>query len=579
MILRLRVVVVLSCAFLAMASPRQTHADIVVAENLLVDLRVDDIAPGATSWLNNGSLGGSFSLVGQSTPGAMVNNFGASGVPGVVFTGAEPGFPGTAFQGPAAPAGITGAGTRSIEVWAFNPGVENEETLVSWGRRGGPNGSNLSFNYGSNGTFGAVGHWGAPDMGWNGTPVAGEWHHLAYTYDGSAVRVYQDGLLKNIRGLALNTHGLGAGAGSSTNPYTITVGAQNIDPVPNLEPGLRLSGAMTFVRVHEGALSTDDVRNNFLEDADAFGVTPPTPPPPPPAPFTPEIMPRGPKHRYSFNGDANDSVGGAHGTVVNPSGLDASFSTVPGQLDLRANNNLSSNQDFSLPTTRGAFVDLPNGIISALGAGGPAQATFEAWVNVETNRMWARIFDFGKSNVGENTSGGADMSNYIFLTPQGGANATRLGSRANPGTGFTESIVDDGRVLPTGGEHHIAVVWDEVAGTQTMYVDGQRLTNYVNNMPNNEIARSSSSPILANGSLAMLQDLNNFLGRAQWPDPLFDGLFNEFRIYDYALTGNQVNGNFVAGPDVVNAIPEPATVVGALAGGLILLALRRRRRA
>ena len=240
-----------------------------------------------------------------------------------------------AYQGPAAPIGITGAGTRSIETWVFNPAVAGEETLVAWGRRGGPEGSNISFNYGSNGTFGAVGHWGAPDMGWNGTPAANEWHHLAYTYDGTAVRVYQDGLLKNIRNLTLNTHGLGAGAGSSTNPYTITVGAQNVDPVPNLEPGLRLSGAMTFVRVHDGVLSSADVQNNFMEDADAFGVTPPPPPPPP---LTPEIMPRGPKHRYSFNGNADDSIGGAHGTVINPSGLDASFTTVPGQLDLRANN-------------------------------------------------------------------------------------------------------------------------------------------------------------------------------------------------------------------------------------------------
>jgi hypothetical protein len=221
---------------------------------------------------------------------------------------------------------------------------------------------------------------------------------------------------------------------------------------------------------------------------------------------------------------------------------------------------------------------LPNGTISALGASGPAQATFEAWVTVETNRFWARIFDFGRSDAGEDLSTNAPNSNYIFLTPQGGPGVTRLGSRANPGGGFVESLVDDGRVMPTGVEHHVAVVWDEVAGTQTLYVDGQRVTNYVNNMPNNELALPTSSAILANGSLSNLQDLNNWLGRAQWGDPLFDGLFNEFRIYDYALTGNQVNGNFQAGPNALNVIPEPATVVGALAGGLLLFALRRRRR-
>ena len=35
------------------------------------------------------------------------------------------------------------------------------ETIVAWGRRGGPDGSNMSFNYGANALFGAVGHWGS----------------------------------------------------------------------------------------------------------------------------------------------------------------------------------------------------------------------------------------------------------------------------------------------------------------------------------------------------------------------------------------------------------------------------------
>jgi hypothetical protein len=52
---------------------------------------------------------------------------------------------------------------------------------------------------------------------------------------------------------------------------------------------------------------------------------------------------------------------------------------------------------------------------------------------------------------------------------------------------------------------------------------------------------------LANSSLGTLDDLNNWLGRAQFGDPLFDGTFNEFRIYDRALTAGQVLGNFQAG--------------------------------
>jgi hypothetical protein len=46
-------------------------------------------------------------------------------------------------------------------------------------------------------------------------------------------------------------------------------------------------------------------------------------------------------------------------------------------------------------------------------------------------------------------------------------------------------------------------------------------------------------------------DNNNWLGRSQWPDPVFDGLFNEFRIYDHALTPGEVGADFIVGPDAV----------------------------
>ena len=125
-------------------------------------------------------------------------------------------------------------------------------------------------------------------------------------------------------------------------------------------------------------------------------------------------------------------LAGARGRSIPAGWTPASLPSLDNSICELITTSISSNQDFTLPATRGAYVDLPDGIISALGAGGPAQATFEAWINVETNRFWARIFDFGKSNGVENTSGGADMSNYIFLTPQGGPGVTRLGSRANP---------------------------------------------------------------------------------------------------------------------------------------------------
>ena len=43
---------------------------------------------------------------------------------------------------------LTGSADRSVEAWVWNPSVPAEETIVAWGRRGGPDASNWSMLYG-----------------------------------------------------------------------------------------------------------------------------------------------------------------------------------------------------------------------------------------------------------------------------------------------------------------------------------------------------------------------------------------------------------------------------------------------
>ena len=215
---------------------------IQTAGDLLVNLRADNSTAGTAAWGNSGTLGGAFAEVGD----AEVTTIG--GVPYVAFD------PNEAYRGPTAPADVTGSGDRSIEAWVRNPALSGEDTLAAWGHRGGPDASNLAFNFGSNATFGAVGHWGAPDMGWNGSPPADTLHHLVYTYDGTTARVYADGVEKNSRAVALNTHALATD--------TINLIAQN-----NAAGGLEFidSNGMNIavVRVHGGALTAGQVLANF----------------------------------------------------------------------------------------------------------------------------------------------------------------------------------------------------------------------------------------------------------------------------------------------------------------------------
>ncbi len=220
-------------------------AGIIVAEKLLVDLRADDLPLGpVTEWRNHGTLG----------------NFTARGIPVVevvdgrkAVTFANQSY----FVGPRSVPGIEGRGTRSIEVWVYNPAIPAEETMVSWSHRGGPDGTNMVFNYGNNTSYGAVGHWASADMAWAGShapaPAARTWWHLVYTYDGTTARLYVNGQPETSRTVVLNTH--------ANAP--IRVAAQSDDSGEGINAGFTFTGSIAEVRIHDGALSAADVAKNF----------------------------------------------------------------------------------------------------------------------------------------------------------------------------------------------------------------------------------------------------------------------------------------------------------------------------
>jgi len=224
-------------------------AGIIVAEELLVDLRAEDLEYGAgtTVWQNHGTLD-DFTAVG--TP--VVED--VAGRKAVTFD--EP----SHFEGPLSVAGIEGDGTRSIEIWVYNgPDFVGEETMVSWSHRGGPDGTNIGFNYGNHGTWGAVGQWGAAaDMPWSDphspAPAANNWWYLVYTYDGSTVRLYVNAEENTTRDVTLNTHG----------PNIIRVAAQSNDAGTGAQSGLGFTGSIAEVRIHDGVLSPEAIASNFV---------------------------------------------------------------------------------------------------------------------------------------------------------------------------------------------------------------------------------------------------------------------------------------------------------------------------
>ena len=258
------------------------------------------------------------------------------------------------------------------------------------------------------------------------------------------------------------------------------------------------------------------------------------------------------KHKYTFNSmSAADSVGTAHGTVVDPTGITGY--TQGGQLNLAGNNGEGSNQT---PFAAGAFVDLPNGTVTgAFQTGTLRAATFETWVTVETHRNWAEIYAFGTSNGGEDSSISGSDTDYITLIPANGAGSGTLWTVGHPAFGG-DAPADAGVVLPTGVQQHIVSVFDH---NNTAAGPNGTITQYLNGQP------AGTTPIHPNLQLDTMVDNNNWLGRSQWPDPLFDGYFDEFRIYDHALTAQEVGSNFAAGPDLPDRLSlEVNTNTGAV---------------
>ena len=511
------------------------YAQLQVADDLLINLEASTYVNN-TAWLSTGTIAEPF------TPFNTPLKVEVSGATGVFFDGAD------YFVGPNTIGTLHDFNANySIETWVYNGNTRPEESLVAWSSRGGPDGTNVSFNYGNDSRWGAMGHWGNPDMGWGPadgtdnslTPSLGLWHHLVYTYDGLGTqRVYVDGQLTNTEtGVTLDPK----------DALPIQLGAQR-EGNGVVSTGNTFSGVISKVRVHSGTLTDAQILNNFdFEKAQFPNVT------------QPQQLVKAPVNRYTFNDltTANDLtvvpdvIGGKNAPIRGPGAT------------------LSSNADgegVQLPggNQEQAYIDLPNGIISGKADGGLGyqSASYEAWVTVLGNSHWSRVMDFGASNEVEVTGpgGATNGTNFIFLSANVNSDSNMAIERGGTGsTGSGQRQAPGSTILNT--EMHLVLSYDASMQEWRWFQDGKLM----------EAFSSAGSPLTLN-------DVNNWLGRSNFGgDGNMNGIFNEFRIYDYALNQKEIAGNFLLGPDVVNVVPEPSSAL-LLAGAVTLLGARRRRR-
>ncbi len=269
-------------------------------------------------------------------------------------------------------------------------------------------------------------------------------------------------------------------------------------------------------------------------------------------------------NRWSFDQTAGgaptgtavtDSVGTATAAVV---GNGASFNGASLELPGTTTGNFS-------PANISAYVDLPDGLISS-----KTNLTVEIWATPLSIKRWQRLFDFGRmvngstaglsnsdrgsgASQGEiqpnatgsptNTTSSDDLSLAIHRDDI--ANTQRLMAKLDGGG---ELGTNSGATLEVGTQYHFVCTFTDGAGA--FGSTGGQVAWYQNG--------AQVATLDVNFQLASIEDYNNWLGRSMYSqDNNANIAYNEVRLYNHALSPEEIATNLIAGPDNLGDPPDP----------------------
>jgi autotransporter-associated beta strand protein len=215
-------------------------------------------------------------------------------------------------------------------------------------------------------------------------------------------------------------------------------------------------------------------------------------------------------NRYSFTTDATDSVGGQDGTLFGDA--------------------LVSGGQLVLDGTSGTYMELPPNLFNGANA---TALTIEFWATFGVNSGFARVFDFGYTNV---TGGNVVGANYVAFTPNNGSGSHQILIDSASDPAFQQVTTAAGAL--DGLTRHIACVIDSPNKTMSIY------TNGVLESVNTNMTIGINS----------LNDAFSYVGRSLFPnDPYLNGSIDELRIFKGALSGITIKQSDDQGPDTLLA--------------------------
>ena len=234
-------------------------------------------------------------------------------------------------------------------------------------------------------------------------------------------------------------------------------------------------------------------------------------------------------NRWSFNEasgtNATDSVSGAIAVLMNGASLSG------GQANI-GNGTGETSADY----TNGQYIVLPSTICSNYSA-----MTIETWItpglDVISGNQWGRIWDFGNTaNLNQSNMGGSGAWMFARIgAASGGISPEADSFLAGNGDNWNYASA----TFTYGLENHLVWTADGNTHIAKLYLNGNLI---------------STTYTFTNSPAVIGVMTNNWLGRSKFAgDPLINANFNEFRIYDGAISALQVAADQQTGPDTYPA--------------------------
>ncbi len=226
-------------------------------------------------------------------------------------------------------------------------------------------------------------------------------------------------------------------------------------------------------------------------------------------------------HRWSFNGNLNDSVGGSNATIVDVGANDATLGS--NEVTLTGGDPASSD-----------YVDLGSNLLQ----GKMTPVTIELWATQNQVQQFGRIFDFNNNTTNE----------YLFMSWSAGTNldSNRVGMKDG-----TETVLDLPGAYDLGTKYHIVMTLTPAFNEGV--TNGTQVRWYAAPAGNANPLGVQKGSFVSPNHLVTLNDVHNWLGHSIWPgDSTASASYDEVRIWDGKLTDVERELFQVSGPDVIS---------------------------